>query len=91
MTVANITSALETVSNEDLEIAIDMSAGQLEHLKGNGEEFKKALIEIGLSVHPTPTWEFLSGRLYMHEHKEAVEAVKKYIKRDLGTYISSVN
>ena len=84
MTVKNILSALESVSNEDFAEAIDMPFDDLEHLIGSGNIFKEKLLERGLNFHPTPTWEFLSGRLYMHEHKQAVKEVEKYIKKDLG-------
>lgn len=83
MSSEKILSALESVSDEDFSDAIDMPAGKLEYLKGSGDEFKKKLIEFGLSIHPTPSWEFLSGRLFLHDHTKAVEEVKKYIKGDL--------
>ena len=86
MTVSNILSAVESVSNEDFAEAIDVPADdpQLQLLKGSGDKYKEILITEGLKVHPAPTWDFLSGKLHMYEHTTAAEKVKKYIKRDIG-------
>lgn len=87
MNIPNILCAVESISNADLAEAVDVPVEKLQHLTGSGNLFKELLLTHGLSAHPAPTWEFLSGKLYHYGHEKALHEVKKHITRKLGSFM----
>ena len=74
LTSANLHSALASLSDGELWNVLDGSYGVSREL--NITDF--------ITVHYSPTWEWIAGRCFSYEQGNALEEVKKYLKRKLG-------
>ena len=75
LTSANLHSALSSLSDEELRWVIGGSSGVS----------REQRITDFLMVHYSPTWEWVAGRCFYRKQGKALEEVKKYFKRKLGT------
>ena len=74
LTSANITLALTSLSDEELESG----------LSGVSGDSRDQRITTWMMIHPIPTLEYLGGVCFYLEREKALEEVKKQFKRKLG-------
>ena len=74
LTSANITSALTSLSDEELKSVLSQIPG----------DSRDQRITTWMMTFPMPTWEWLGGVCFSLETEKALEEVKKQFKRKLG-------
>ena len=83
LTLLNVSAALDTLRDWDyLSILLEISdkrCSLIESKHSTPDEHREAGLGLWLSISPHVSWQWLAGRLYYKEEKNALEAVMKYV------------
>ena len=80
----NVSSALASLYDEDLEVSLSIPDSKEEHFRQISNDYRGLCIDYWMVTHPMASWEYLSGCCFASKKEKALEEVKKHFQRKLG-------